>query len=268
MKRKVAILLRGAVSRNRYGAFISDTNCTHGNYVKFESIEKSIRKHIIEFNSDIADFDFYIHSWNYDLETELLNLYNPVKYKFENNDDYTNELESYKKYIKNVSKFELRKNRKKYLGQMSQALSIKKVIELVEESESSYDQIILYRPDVLLWKDMDLKKYDTDKIYVTGHKGHGGFGGDFHFVMNMRNANKFKNLYDSLHQGNAPPSPHHWIKKYVFDFMKSDLIMDDIIPPHHQEVLRKIKGRPRAAYELGFISEEILKQYDLKLTDL
>ena len=50
--------------------------------------------------------------------------------------------------------------------------------------------------------------------------------------------------------------------------MKSDLIMDDIIPPHHQEVLRKIKGRPRAAYELGFISEEILKQYDLKLTDL
>ena len=50
MKRKVAILLRGAVSRNRYGEFISDTNCTHGNYVKFESIEKSIRKHIIEFN--------------------------------------------------------------------------------------------------------------------------------------------------------------------------------------------------------------------------
>ena len=268
MKRKVAILLRGAIARRKYNQFISDTNCVHGNYVKFESIEKSIRKLIIEFNANIADFDFFIHSWNYDLETKLVNLYNPIKYKFENNNDYISELVSYKQYLKDVPIIELRRNKSKYLGQMSQALTIKKVIELMEETKTEYDQVILYRPDVLLWKNMDLRKYDPTKMYVTGHKDHGGFGGDFHFVMNTKTAHQFKFLYDSLHLGNHPPSPHHWIKRYVFDFMKEKMEVDDIIPPQHQEVLRKVAGRPRSPYELGFITEEILSNYDLTLKDL
>ena len=44
--------------------------------------------------------------------------------------------------------------------------------------------------------------------------------------------------------------------------------MDDIIPPQHQEVLRKVAGRPRSPYELGFITEEVLSNYDLTLKDL
>lgn len=49
-----------------------------------------------------------------------------------------------------------------------------------------YDMVVLYRPDVLLWKDMDLASYDVSEgVFVNAHPN---FGGHFHFVMSSSDA--------------------------------------------------------------------------------
>jgi len=117
---------------------------------------------------------------------------------------------------------------------------MKKSIELKEAYEKkyniTYDRVILYRYDVLLWKPIHLEQYDYDKIYVNAHHDSNG---DFHFIMNQENARQFKYLYDSIRFGNKC-SVHFWIKQYVEKYMKKKLYMDDIIPGVHQEVIRKI----------------------------
>lgn len=219
-KKRIAILLKGAVSIKSgvIRGIVKDVN----DYVNYSIVKNSINEYIIKPNSAEYDFDFYIHCWNTDLEKDLCELYNPVKYKFEKNEPVLKPHEHYGDHA---------------MRQISQAYAIKSGINLIESSEINYEQIIIYRPDVLLWKEMNLKKYDPSKIYVNAHQQQPA-GGDFHFVMNMQNANSFKNLVDSINDN--PPQVHKWIKNYVLNFMKKDLLMDEIVPPTHQEVLRKI----------------------------
>ena len=107
-----------------------------------------------------------------------------------------------------------------------------------KENNMKYDIVILYRYDVLLWKDMNLKQYTglDDTIYVNAH---GGGNGDFHFIMNHDNSHNFKNLIYSIPMGNEYRM-HYWIQNYILNYMKINLKMDDIKPGIHQEVLRKM----------------------------
>ena len=247
-KKRIAFLLKGAVSITGgvIRGFVKDKNT----YVNFPIIKNSIDEHIIKPNSNEYEFDFFIHCWNTDLQSDLCNLYNPIKYTFEKNEPL---LKSYEEYGDHA------------IRQISQAFAIQRGIELIESTNTKYDQVIIYRPDVLLWKNMDLKKYNASKIYVNAHQDHGGSGGDFHFVMNMENALSFKNLVNSVKEN--PPRVHRWIKNYVLNFMKKDLIMDEIIPPNHQEVLRKIIKK-KSFYFDKYITERDLEDMNIKLKDL
>jgi len=118
------------------------------------------------------------------------------------------------------------------------------VIELVEGTGARYDVVVLYRPDVLLYKDMDLATYDVDAcVYVNAHPEGNG---DFHFVMSMANASAFKGLYASATDGN-PCRVHYWIKNYVENYLHLPLRMDALAPGPHaaQEVMRKLSPRRR-----------------------
>ena len=131
----------------------------------------------------------------------------------------------------------------RFYGQVAMCISFKRVTELlqsyVEESDTEYDLVVLYRYDVLLWKDMKLSEYSPANLYVNGDtKGHGV--GDFHFVMNYENALEFGlGLYDSISENN-PPKDHKVIKGYVQNYMNKQLTMDNIIAGEHQEVIRKL----------------------------
>ena len=248
MKKKIAILLKGAVSIKSgvIRGCVKDKN----DYVNYPIILNSIKEHIINPNSSEYDFDFFIHCWNTDLQESMCKIYNPIKYIFEKNEPYLKPFEHMGDHP---------------MRQISQAYAIKRGIEMIESTKTKYDQIIIYRPDVLLWKNMDLKKYDENTIYVNAHQDHGGSGGDFHFVMNMENASNFKNLVESVEKN--PPAAHRWIKNYVINFMKKELIMDDIIPPNHQEVLRKLI-RTRDYYFDKYITETDLNKMNIKMEDL
>ena len=231
IKKRVSICLRGSISKYNTNFRLQNQLYNHGNYINIDAVKNSIFKHIIEPNEKYFDFDFFIHSWNEDLQDRLINLYNPKKYSFEDNNIYIDEI---------VNKI----NQKFEFGGVSQLLTIKKSIELKEEWERTndlkYDIVMIYRPDVLLWKDINLDNYiiNDNNIYVNAHVNGNG---DFHFLMNNINSNKFKKIYDWININNFFVV-HQSIKQYVINELNKNLLMDNIIPGLHQEVFRKLKN--------------------------
>jgi hypothetical protein len=139
-------------------------------------------------------------------------------------------------------------------------------VKLYEESHKlTYDVIFLYRPDVLLWKPIYISKYMdhivNNRIVVNAHPG---YGGDFHFLMNSTVANEFKDLFLSLQRGNHH-RVHEWIKYFVINYMKRVLIMDDIQPGIHQEVLRKVYT---FSYLKNTITDDILTSFGLSVPEI
>jgi len=221
---RIAICMRGAIAKKE--SFVKkDSLYAKGDYVDYKKCHRSILKHIIHPDHQ---YNFFLQSWNPDLEKELVQLYKPVASLFEDNRLYNDEIS---KLCEKEDDF----------GGISHALAMKKSIELKEQYEKkhkiTYDLVILYRYDVLLWEDMRVGDYDTEKIYVNAHENSNG---DFHFIMNNKNAGQFKYLYDSIQLGNRHKT-HFWIKNYVEKYMKKKLYMDNIIPGVHQAVIRSIK---------------------------
>jgi hypothetical protein len=112
---------------------------------------------------------------------------------------------------------------------------------------------------------MLLKVYDFNKIYANGNAGDDPQG-DFHFMMNYKYLSEFKDMYNSIEKGNSH-KPHFWMKNYINNYMKQELMSDYIIAGTDQEVLRKIniimieknKIPMERFYEYGLTKEEILK---------
>ena len=191
-KPRVALCMRGAVSK-LFGPFVKQgTLYNSGEYVNFRACFESIRRHILEPNKEKYDIDIFVHCWTTELESEIIELYGPKSHLFESNTIYNEEITS-------------RCNNELDFPGISQALTMKKVLELKEEYEKSngfeYDRVILYRYDVLLWKNivLDVDYKNLNSIYVNEYsEGDDGCNGDFHFIMSNENARQFKYLYESF----------------------------------------------------------------------
>jgi hypothetical protein len=243
MREKMAIVLTGGMAcPNR--RFQNSTNLKCKRYVNYKACFNSTIKHIVSNNKNI-EFHFYIHSWNKDLMIDLDDAYKPIASMYEDNNEYSDEFSKVRIDGPNLS-------------QLSKALSQKKGVCMVENSNVSYDRIMIYRPDVLLWKDMDMSQYDHEKIYFNGQ-----IGGDFHFIMNMENASKFKQLYDSAFDGNQPVM-HSWVYLYVVNYMKKEVHADQIIPRFNQDCVRRIYH----IYNEGKISKEALDDFGLDMEEI
>jgi hypothetical protein len=243
--KRVALCMRGAVGKES-GAFFKKNDLYHeSNFVNYTACYHSIRRHILETNPGYS-FDVFCQSWNPEIEKELTELYRPVKSLFEDN----------RLYNEDISK----KCREDHdFSGLSQALAIKKSIQLkndyAQEMNRDYDLVILYRYDVLLWKDIRLDEYtDVDSVYVNAHPGSNG---DFHFIMSHSNSTLFMNLYDSVELGNHQVM-HSWIQHYVVSFMKKHLRMDSIYPGLHQECIRKIQDH---SIDKGHLTLEQFNSY-------
>jgi len=240
--KKVAFLLKGAVSKVTGKFDVPQSVYKEGDYVNFHSTFHSIKRHILDCNPNYQ-VDFFIHSWNTDLEEDLVKIYNPKKYLFEDNDLYQEEM---------MQKLNDSGSPINHFSQISQCLSIKKGCDLIS---NEYDLVVIYRLDLLLWKNMYFDEYDPSQIY-TNH--YGNCDGDFHFVMNYQNMLEFKNAYDSISSQNRP-EPHHVIKRYVINFLGKSLSMDSISAGVHQEVTRKLFP----IVECGNITLEQLEEYGI-----
>jgi len=262
MKKRVALCLRGGVARqkarirrpNELDDYPYDINDNH-HYIKKEACYNSIKKHIIDSNPEY-DFDVFIHCWELVLEKDMVELYKPKLYKFEDNLLYKEEI---------LSKIGEQTKKTYDYSQCSHALSTKKSLELKDEYEKTnnfvYDTVILYRPDLLLWKDIILNRYLSNNIYVN--KWH-SYTADFHFVMSSENATKLKWMYDNINKS-SPSLMHSMFYEYITGTMKQNLIMDDINAGHDQEVCRQIKW---SLYVNKSITLDKLLEYDLSEEDI
>jgi len=251
-KKRAALCLRGAIAKKskRYdhaGEIYTDT----AEYVKYTSVYKSIMKHIVIPNTDY-DVDIFIHCWNVDLEEELVSLYKPKKYVFEDNNKYADEISSQCVLPKDF-------------GGISQALSIRKVLELQEQysitNSIEYDIVVLFRPDVLIWSDMIFSKYDLQYFYTDGHDDNNG---DIYFIMSPEHAVLFKDLYLSLKYNNRH-RVHSWIKKFIITYCNFSIKDDILIPGKHLEVLRKICD---TSLHDGHLTYDMLRMYDIYPDDI
>ncbi len=244
---RVALCMRGAVSKHgvsfrREAALYAPGYA----YVNYGMCVNSIMRHVVRANP--ADsFDVFCQCWNPDLEAPLTAKLRPVLSRFEDNRACAGEIRR-------------RCRQDEDFGGVSQALAMKKVIELKEQHERAhgftYDLVILHRYDVLLWRDMPLRAYPCADgcVWVNAHPG---CNGDFHFVMNSPTSARFKQLYDSPLHGN-PHKTHSWIRRYVREHMRRPMRMDAIPPGRCQEVLRKIK---QFSVRPGHLSTAALDSY-------
>jgi hypothetical protein len=242
IKPKIAICLKGHMDKIKSGQFINaapeEVYQNKNPYVKFSSVYESIKTHIVNCNPQF-DFDFFIHCWALDLEKDLDALYKPKLSKYENQIDYKNDIES---------------NHVFAFGYTAQQLGISKSLDLLisyikQNPSVNYDFVVICRPDVILYKDMEIIKYNPNEIYVNCRVNE-----DFHFVMNQENAIKFKNIFGSKLK----------FPDFVEQILNKTLIPDDIICGENQEVLRKL----RLAIERHNLNETSFYKYGLTSEDI
>ena len=234
--KRVAICIKGAVSKkgsDHERFYHKNELYRHGEYVDYVAVRNSVIKHIVEANPE-CNFDFFLHGWNIDLKDELVDLYKPKSFLFEDNNNYNDEISA---MITDPKDF----------GGISGSLSLKKSLELKEQYEKDndikYDIVIIYRYDVLIWKDMSLDFYNVNNsIYVN--KWNGSCSADYHFVMSSENAYRFKYLYNSVVDHNNKHKFHHWIKNYIVNILKCRLLEDDIPVGLFQEHMRLMTKNP------------------------
>ena len=251
MSNKVAFLLRGGISTTSGKLSINENS---KKYVNYKSAKISIEKHIVKTNLNFK-FDFFIHSWNKDLENDLISLYNPIASSFEDNNIYHNDINNKLNECNSPLEF---------YNQTSQALSIEKVSQLLInyciENNTTYDYVIFYRPDILLWKDLFLKEYSFNNIYCNNYLDGKG---DFHFVMSFENFKKFYLIFQNLNVSN-PPIPHMYIYQYVKNTLNQEILCDNIVAGTDQEVIRKLRN----IVEDQRIDLNVLSSYDLCLEEI
>lgn len=134
----------------------------------------SFKKNILDCNDNI---DIFIHSWTTEKESEVLNLYNPVLYKFETQKIFDVEYTVFGRKFKGYNLTSGEPD--KFMEQMgirfhsmySKWYSAKQSIKLKQEHEKKYnfkyDMTMLLRFDLGYNKKFIFSEFDAGKIYVT-----------------------------------------------------------------------------------------------------
>jgi len=99
--------------------------------------------------------NYYMHSWSNNLQEEIVKLYNPVKYTFENQIEFKTDNPLFDKCPK------------KYLATKSRFYSLLKALELLEQDYSKFDYVLISRFD-LIFKEYFKPEHLTNKgIYIS-----------------------------------------------------------------------------------------------------
>lgn len=257
---RIAVLLNGAVSKIT-GKFDNPGQLYRpGEYINYRAVYNSIARHIIRPNTDWK-FDFFIHCWNTDLESDLTKIYRPVAAQFEDNNQYRDEI------LQKLQKFNAPE---KQFAVCSRSLSVAKVCELVdyyvETTGTHYDLVMLYRPDILLWKDINLNRYDPNSITCSSSRTTGEFSGDFHHVMSLASMGLYKHRYktDSYPSGwsvYSHDANSQWMQ--LLNRSGVSIAMDDVEAGVHQAPVRYINANDNnlSAIKQGHITIDQMLKY-------
>jgi len=134
------------------------------------------------YNSFICelDTDVYIHTW--ERNNPLLDLYNPIDYIIEDNEEILNSYgKPYGYGYSETARLGIGNNKDNIVSMYH---SIHQSIELVKKSKKVYDVIVRLRPDLYLPDKVDMKniisdiqsnKYDIEIPVPTPNQNYGGY---------------------------------------------------------------------------------------------
>jgi hypothetical protein len=139
---------------------------------------------------DNYDVDVYIHTWQFDLQQELANLYNPVAHIFEEPPE-TNANTKYT-HTPDAIKYPPRNN-------WLQFYSLNKVKELIDE-KINYDWIIRTRLDFALNLVIPFTELDANKLYIPNCRmvPERDFGNDQFAFSSKENMFKYMSTFNNL----------------------------------------------------------------------
>ena len=277
---RYALLLCGAVSRIYHHGSSLTPQSHHiymGKQYPFTPVEvtgSSILKHIIAANGGPSSVDTYIHCWNREVETRLRTIYNAslITAQFDDN--------------RRVQREEMGRAGRAGAGhkapgrlafqrsdwrQVSWAISMSRAIALMVDhcedehknkdnstgsrrgSSPCYDGVIIYRPDVLLLRDLRVSELGgattttttttagAAAAAATAFVGHWMNGhGDMHLVMPFAAAVRFgKTVLPYLRQRDNAKA-HAWLPGFLKKHLGLVVEMDHLRPGWDEEVYRKI----------------------------
>jgi hypothetical protein len=233
-KKRAAICLKGAMSKktgNLHTQKLFDEYNQEQNYCDFYSVYNCFFQHIIKPNCERYDIDIFLQSWNPELQNQLINLYKPVSYLFENNNLYANHFQNKLKEIGDYNG----ENSEKY-AMASSSLAIKKSLELKTNYENQnnfkYDLVLIYRPDVILVRDINFDNYNIDGnviycnyTWINPHIPIEGQG-EYYWIMSSETSNRFKFIYDASYKQKFVN--HQGIYYFMKDVLKAEMRHDYI----------------------------------------
>jgi len=150
IKDKLAVvfggIVGGDVDRNGYG-----------NLVDYKSCAKTIIHNIINPN----DCDVFIHSWSVDQEKDLVSIYKPKKYLFEQQEMFGFRLDSNEAIHPTIG--QAFRTTSRYVS-IERGMNLKRQYE--QEQGFKYKWILILRFDYLVLKKLSLEGLDPESIYI------------------------------------------------------------------------------------------------------
>ena len=262
---RFALVLHGSVSTNDHASTVLEVDKDYPSdlFVNVDTIARYFSKHLMEPSGGAASFDVFIHSNvpSTAVRDQLLKLFEPVGVTFLGH--YASvwgvghNRSSVETYADDVS-----------TRAISRWNSAKAALQLVADAEAArgapYDKVYLTRPDVLLWTDVDLRRYCDDGVYQPScyppffpARADGGCPADTHFVMTSKMATAFATLADVLpaYENTTVEMSNPAIERFVTEVVGVPLITDHVVIARHEELLRKTPhGELEKAY-LECVSE-------------
>ena len=258
-------MLFGSVSgheRSQKASIALASDRDHGT-AEFADVNRSysdLKRYMMDTSGGEEKFDAFIHSTvpSTTIQSRLLSLYRPIAATF------------YGKYARVWgSQYKRLSTQVKVSDhEISHWTSVAMALQLVRQAELAlgwrYDRIYLTRPDLQLWRGIDIRRYCPDRIYQNNgfppyFPGRGAIA-DFHFVMNSSSAEAFSHIAE--HFAEFEFGAHNWggrpgvgefsgkaqdmMAAFVKQYVGVPLVPDHIVPGRHEAVSRKVKQSVRA----------------------
>ena len=222
-------------------------------FIDVTRVHASLQSHLLRSSGGEARFHVFMHSWvqSTEVQGKLLQSYHPIAARFDN--EYS---EIWGPGFAASSALH-----GMTFPEVSRITSASRALRLVREAEEAkgkggtfrYAKVYLARPDVELWRAIDLRRYCGDVFYINNqcppfHKHQKGSAsgcwGDFHYVMTSDMAAAFSTIADHLTPGLS--LVHGSLERFLATALPGvRLAPDHIVAGRHEEVIRKIALRKK-----------------------
>lgn len=184
----------------------------------FQRTNEELTEHILEYcahthnhlHNDHIEIDYFIFSWEPNLDTQYKSLFNPKKYHSE-----------IQKTFNVAPHYDHIKNNPRIQAHYSRWYGAKKVFEMCEEymqeNDITYDLVINARIDLCYHNNVNFTEWDTMQFHIAKSLCHPNYNWpknieitDHIFASNFSNMKEFFKMYDLLDTYTKPGQCPQW----------------------------------------------------------